>query len=77
MGRQLLAAANIPLGRRVVGQLLEDVQRLVRGRVPVAFLGRMGGAIPLPDEILPALDKLFADLPARNRARGPRVHARL
>ena len=34
------------------GQMLEDVERIVEGRSPVRFLGRMGGTIPLPDEIL-------------------------
>ncbi len=34
------------------GQMLEDVQRVVQGRVPVRFHGRMGGVIPMVDEIL-------------------------
>jgi len=34
------------------GQMVEDVQLGVRGRVPVHFYGRTGGAVPLPDEIL-------------------------
>jgi 2-oxoglutarate ferredoxin oxidoreductase subunit alpha len=34
------------------GQMLEDVQRVVQGRVPVRFHGRMGGVIPIVDEIL-------------------------
>lgn len=33
------------------GQMLEDVRMIVRGRVPIRFLGRMGGVIPMPDEI--------------------------
>jgi len=33
------------------GQMLEDVRAVVRGRAPVRFLGRMGGVIPMPDEI--------------------------
>ncbi len=37
------------------GQMLEDVQMAVRGQCPVQFYGRMGGVIPLPDEILAAL----------------------
>ncbi|MCL4860829.1 MAG: 3-methyl-2-oxobutanoate dehydrogenase subunit VorB [Caldilineaceae bacterium] len=40
------------------GQMLEDVNRIVRGRVPVRFLGRMGGVIPLPDEIAGVLTQL-------------------
>ena len=33
------------------GQMLEDVRMIVRGRAPIRFLGRMGGVIPMPDEI--------------------------
>lgn len=34
------------------GQMLDDIRRAVKGRVPVEFYGRMGGVIPLPDEVL-------------------------
>jgi 2-oxoglutarate ferredoxin oxidoreductase subunit alpha len=34
------------------GQMVEDVRLVVRGRMPVHFYGRPGGAVPLPDEIL-------------------------
>jgi 2-oxoglutarate ferredoxin oxidoreductase subunit alpha len=37
------------------GQMLEDVRLAVQGRCPVEFYGRMGGVIPLPDEVLEAL----------------------
>ncbi len=40
------------------GQMLEDVRLAVEGRCPVHFYGRMGGIIPLPDEILPELERL-------------------
>jgi len=40
------------------GQMLEDVRRITHERVPIHFVGRMGGAIPLPDDILPALHTL-------------------
>jgi 2-oxoglutarate ferredoxin oxidoreductase subunit alpha len=33
------------------GQMLEDVRLVVRGRKPVEFFGRMGGVVPLPDEV--------------------------
>jgi 2-oxoglutarate ferredoxin oxidoreductase subunit alpha len=33
------------------GQMLHDVREAAGGRVPVGFLGRMGGVIPMPDEI--------------------------
>ncbi|MGQ9490459.1 MAG: 3-methyl-2-oxobutanoate dehydrogenase subunit VorB [Anaerolineae bacterium] len=37
------------------GQMLEDVKLAVGDRCPVEFYGRMGGVMPLPDEILEAL----------------------
>jgi len=40
------------------GQMLEDVRLAVEGRCPIRFYGRMGGIIPLPDEILPELEKI-------------------
>ncbi len=39
------------------GQMLEDVKLATHGEIPIDFLGRMGGAIPLPDEILAALTR--------------------
>ena len=35
-----------------MGQMVEDVRRIVAGRVPVHFFGRTAGVLPLPDEIL-------------------------
>lgn len=37
------------------GQMVEDVRLAVQGSCPVEFYGRMGGVMPLPDEILEAL----------------------
>jgi 2-oxoglutarate/2-oxoacid ferredoxin oxidoreductase subunit alpha len=39
------------------GQMLQDVELVVQDRRPVYFLGRMGGSIPLPDEILKAIPR--------------------
>ena len=33
------------------GQMVHDVREAVGGHVPVKFLGRMGGIVPLPEEI--------------------------
>jgi 2-oxoglutarate ferredoxin oxidoreductase subunit alpha len=33
------------------GQMVDDVRLAVEGRVPVDFYGRMGGVVPLPDEV--------------------------
>ena len=44
------------------GQMVEDVRLAVEGRCPVEFYGRMGGVIPLADEILPEVEKLAAEV---------------
>ncbi len=43
-----------------MGQMLNDVQRVVRGRVPVEFYGRTGGMVPFPDEILSEIQRIAA-----------------
>lgn len=40
------------------GQMLEDVERSVAGKCPVKFYGRMGGVVPMVDEILAEVQKL-------------------
>ena len=43
------------------GQMLEDVQRAVKGRIPVEFYGRMGGMMPFPDEITAEILRLTSN----------------
>lgn len=40
------------------GQMLEDVRLALGDHTPIQFLGRMGGIIPLPDEILAELQQM-------------------
>ena len=40
------------------GQMIDDVRVAVGGQAPVKFLGRMGGMVPMPDEILASIVKL-------------------
>jgi len=40
------------------GQMLKDVQAAVGGKIPVEFYGRLGGMVPLPDEILEEIRRL-------------------
>ena len=40
------------------GQAVEDVRLGTRDRVPITFFGRMGGVVPLPDDILTEIKKL-------------------
>jgi len=41
-----------------MGQMLEDVQLAVRGRVPVQFYGRPGGVVPFADDILHEIQRI-------------------
>ncbi len=43
------------------GQMLEDVRLAVEGKVPVSFYGRMGGVVPMPEEVLDEIQKLAAE----------------
>jgi 2-oxoglutarate ferredoxin oxidoreductase subunit alpha len=45
------------------GQMVDDVRLAVEGRVPVNFYGRMGGMVPMPDEVLEAIRKVHAGQP--------------
>jgi 2-oxoglutarate ferredoxin oxidoreductase subunit alpha len=40
------------------GQMLDDVRLAVAGQAPVRFAGRMGGMVPMPDEIVAAIARL-------------------
>jgi 2-oxoglutarate ferredoxin oxidoreductase subunit alpha len=40
------------------GMMLDDVIKIVKGRKPVEFHGRMGGMVPYPDEIEDEIDAL-------------------
>lgn len=40
------------------GQMLDDVLKIVKGRIPVEFYGRMGGMVPFPDEILAEIQRM-------------------
>ena len=42
------------------GQMLDDVLRGAKGRLPVEFYGRMGGIVPFPDEILGEIRRIAA-----------------
>jgi 2-oxoglutarate ferredoxin oxidoreductase subunit alpha len=44
------------------GQMLEDVRLAVGKDYPVEFYGRMGGVIPLPDEVFDAVEKIHAEM---------------
>lgn len=49
------------------GQMIDDVRLAVNGRVPVHFYGRIGGVVPMPDELVNAIQTQMAALPAAER----------
>jgi 2-oxoglutarate ferredoxin oxidoreductase subunit alpha len=49
------------------GQMLNDVLRIVKGRKPVEFYGRLGGMVPFPDEILAEIQRIDGELPGKDR----------
>lgn len=51
------------------GQMVHDVRAAVAGKAPVRFHGRMGGAMPLPEDIVKELKQL-ARIPNRVKAEG-------
>ncbi len=50
------------------GQMIDDVRLAVGGQIPVDFFGRMGGVVPMPDEILAAIEESYAKLATRESA---------
>lgn len=44
-----------------MGQLVEDVRLTLNGAVPVHLLGRAGGLLPTPDEVVEAMHLALAD----------------
>lgn len=47
------------------GQMIEDVRLAVGGQIPVRFFGRMGGVVPMPDEIFDAIETQYTRLKSR------------
>ncbi|HSM25031.1 MAG TPA: 3-methyl-2-oxobutanoate dehydrogenase subunit beta, partial [Anaerolineaceae bacterium] len=43
------------------GQMLEDVLNITRNQVPVEFYGRMGGIMPMPEEIEAEIDRMIKE----------------
>jgi len=40
------------------GQMIEDVRLATCGRVPISFFGKLGGLVPLPEDVLAEIKKL-------------------
>ena len=44
-----------------MGQMIEDVERCVKGRLPVKWHGKCGGDVPTPEEVIEAVKQLIAE----------------
>ena len=44
------------------GQMIDDVRLVVGHDVPVSHYGRLGGAVPLPDDVLHEIEKIAANI---------------
>ena len=56
------AARQILVVELSAGQMIEDVRLATRCRLPIAFYGRMGGIVPLPEDILEEIRKVAREL---------------
>ncbi len=41
------------------GQMIDDVRLATSGRVPIEFYGRMGGVVPMPDELFTVIERCY------------------
>lgn len=58
--RQISTLKSLLVVEMNAGQMVHDVREFIGGQVPVRFAGRMGGIIPVPEEIEEQVRALFA-----------------
>ncbi len=51
-------ASKVLVVEMSMGQMLEDVERILKGEKPIEFFGRTGGLIPAPEEVFDLAKKL-------------------
>jgi len=44
------------------GQMVDDVRLAIEGRIPIEFYGRMGGVVPLPDEVFEQIAEAYGKI---------------
>jgi len=52
-------AKNILVVELNMGQMLEDVDAFLQGKVPIHFYGRQGGMMAAPEEVIEAAKKIL------------------
>jgi len=55
-------ASHILVVELSAGQMIEDVRLATRCRLPISFYGKMGGIVPLPEDILEEIRKVAREL---------------
>lgn len=55
-------ASHILVVELSAGQMIEDVRLATRCRLPISFYGRMGGIVPLPEDVLEEIRKVAREL---------------
>jgi 2-oxoglutarate ferredoxin oxidoreductase subunit alpha len=58
LGALAASARQILVVELSAGQMIEDVRLATCGRAPVSFFGKLGGLVPLPEDILAEIKKL-------------------
>jgi 2-oxoglutarate ferredoxin oxidoreductase subunit alpha len=56
LGKQMTACLVVEMN---AGQMLEDVRLTLHGSLPIRFYNRMGGMVPMPEEILSAIENSY------------------
>jgi len=62
LAEQTAAVKRILVVEMNGGQMVDDVRLAVEGRVPVGFYGRMGGVVPLPDEVFEQIQEAYSQI---------------
>jgi 2-oxoglutarate ferredoxin oxidoreductase subunit alpha len=58
LAKTSMSARHVLVVELSAGQMIEDVQLATQGRVPVSFFGKLGGVVPLPEDVLDEIRKL-------------------
>jgi 2-oxoglutarate ferredoxin oxidoreductase subunit alpha len=58
LARATEQATQILVVELSAGQMIEDVRLATCNRLPISFYGKMGGVVPLPDDVLAEIKKL-------------------
>lgn len=61
LGKAAEKAQRLLVVELSAGQMLEDVRLAVMDRRPLHFYGKMGGVVPMPEDVVSAMEKAMAE----------------